>query len=362
MAGKHVVLHIGTMKSGTTYLQSALATNATALAAVGVDVVAGRFAEDRARPHHAARELRGTAPGTREWSRVVETVERSEAPTVVVSSELLSFLEPAGVEAVVRSLPGHDVTVVLGVRDQVSAIPAQWQTYTRNRGGAPFGSYLRQIADAEHRNRFAARMFFLAQDVPTIVDRWSRPGATRVVLLTVPPAGSPPDLTWKRFLEAAGLPDVPADLGGIAENRSLGYAACDYLRRLNRRLSEMPTPEYRRMVRLLVREVLSAVDDPDRPRLDRAGAIFAQERNAAIRALLARGVEHVGDPADLPLDLDLAAFPDEVARPDPDRVQACAHRVLEYAAERAGAPADAAGSTSDLVVAAAHHLWPGHAD
>ena len=361
MAGKRVVLHIGTMKSGTTYLQSVLGSNAEALGRAGIQVVPGRFAEDQGRPHRAARELHGSRGKRREWTRLVEFIDRSPGEIVVVSTEFFSFLGPAGVEAAVSDLAGHDLTVVLGVRDQVGAIPAQWQTYTRNRGGAPFASYLHQIASGDPQ-RYAARSFRLAQDVPAIVDRWNRPGVDRLALLLLPPSGSPPDLTWTRFAAIAGLSAVDVDLGDVAENRSLGYAACDSLRRLNRQLSQMPTPTYRQVVRPLARDVLAAAPDRSRPQLDRVGAAFALERNKAIRAVLEQGVEHVGDLSDIAVDLDPASFPEEVPPPDRAEVHRCARLVLEHAAERAGEPVPAARRTPDLIAEAARLLWPGHAD
>lgn len=364
MTGKRVVLHIGTMKSGTTYLQSVLGANADAFERQGVTVVSGRFNDDVARPHLAAQELHGTRPGTREWGHLLEVVEAAPGDTVVVSSEFFSFLGPDGVEAAVAGLAGHDLTVVLSIRDQLGALGAQWQSYTRNRGGAPFASYLRQIADPEQQHRYAAQSFHQAQDVTGMVDRWTRPGAGRLVAVLVSPPGSPPELMWSRFVEGAGLPAVDADLGDVADNQSLGYAACDYLRRLNRHLSEMPLGDYRRMVRPLARDVLASLRaEQQRPRLDRAAATFAVERNREIRDLLARrGTALVGDLADLAVDVDPDAFPDEVAAADRAEVRRCARAVLEYAAGRAGEVPRPSPDIPAMVTEAARLLWPGRAD
>ncbi len=362
-AGRRVVLHIGTMKSGTTYLQSVLGSNADAFARAGVDVVAGRFAERRARPHHAARELHGTAPGRTEWRRLVEAVDRSSADTVVVSSEFFSFLGPAAIEEAVGDLARHELTVLLAVRDQVGAIPAQWQTYTRNRGGAPFSSYVRQVADPELQHRYAASSFRQAQDVAAMVERWDRPGVDRFVVTTVPPSRSAPEAIWRRFADAAGLPEMEPSFDRVAENESLGYAACDVLRRLNRHLSEMPLDDYRAMVRPLARDVLAPMrSDQGRPRLDRAGVAFALERNRAVRELLTeRSTALVGDLEDLTVERDLDGHPEEVAPPDRDQVRACARAVLDHAAKRAGEPVPLVAGIPQTITAAADLLAAGRA-
>lgn len=352
------MLHIGTMKSGTTFLQSVLAANADLLEHAGVDVISGRFTDDRGRPHQAAQELHETRPVVGEWSRIVDAVDRSPCETVVVSSEFFSFLRPPGVEAAVSGLSGHELTVVLAARDQIGAIPAQWQSYTRNRGRLPFAGYVREIAGDDRADRYVSASFHQAQDVPDIADRWARPGVDRLALVLVPPPGSPPDTMWWRFVEAAGLPPVEVALDEVTDNRSLGYAACDYLRRLNPRLADLSQPAYRRLVRPLAHDVLAPLSEGQgRPALDRATAGFALERNRQIRSLLERSeIAHVGQAADLPIEVDLEAFPDEVEPPDRAQVRECADAVLAYAARRAGVEVPAPDGLPATVIEAARLL------
>lgn len=340
--GKRVVLHIGTMKSGTSYVQSLLAVNAGPLDAAGVHVVGvpARGGNRPAASHAAANELVAGTDDAPSWGAVVEEVRRVDAGTVVVTSEFFGFLRPDGIRRAAEDLADVELTVVLGVRDQLTAVPAQWQSYTRNTGTASFTDYLRQIAgeDTHGRRTRAHRTFHRSQDVGQVLDRWLVPGVDRVAAFTVPAPGAPPEELWRRFVAAARLPDAAAPSGEVADNPSLGYESCDYLCRLNGLLGDLPRQRYRRTVRPLATAALLPLRATQgRPRLDRQAAAWAQDRNVEIRAALSRTeVELVGDLDDLPVDVHLDDWPVQAPPPDPGLVRVSALAALEWAAARAG--------------------------
>ena len=91
--------------------------------------------------------------------------------------EFLSFAEDehSSRRSSTRS-PGLEVEVVLTVRDQFRAIPAQWQTFTRNFGTDDWETYLRRIDASGWRGRRSQarrRPSAGPRTSSAILDRWS---------------------------------------------------------------------------------------------------------------------------------------------------------------------------------------------
>ncbi|ANH36575.1 hypothetical protein I601_0121 [Nocardioides dokdonensis FR1436] len=342
MMGRRVVLHIGAMKTGTSYVQSVLGSNKDEIAATGVEFLGG-FARQTKAVRDVLKLPQDERRNLRRWHKIARAAQQMEGHTGVVSMEFLSFAGPRHVEAFLAPLEGLDVRVLVTVRDQFRVLPAQWQTYTRNLGTDDWSAYLRAIeapVPARKRPSRAHRTFHRAQDVATIVERWSVPAVSGIDVITVPPSSAPRDELWRRFARATGLePDV-ADLEGVADNESLGYASCDWLRRANPHLDDLAPRTYRRLVRPLARGVLAPLrDEQDRPRLDARAAHWARERNQVLRGLVADGrVGLVGDLADLPVPDDLSGHPEQAPPPPAEHVLRCAQVVHDHAAARAGTP------------------------
>ena len=334
--GERLVLHVGTMKSGTSFVQSTLAMNQTALRAAGVRFLGGTFGAQS----KAVREVLSLPDrprrATGRWHRLVAELREAPEPTGVVSMEFLSFARDPQLAALLGTLQGLRVRVVVTVRDQFRVIPAQWQTYTRNYGTDDWESYLRAIEKppSRRRSRSAATTFHRAQDVPGLLARWSpraalaataAPAALDVVAATVPPPEAPREELWRRFARAAGITLVDPDLTGVKENPSLGYASCEVLRLLNPYLADIPPRQYRRAVRPLAREQLVPLRHQEaRPELDAAGADLAARLNARIRdALVTESVGVAGSLDDLPTE-PMSPHPARVPPPPPDQVRRAA--------------------------------------
>jgi hypothetical protein len=340
--GPRVVLHIGSMKSGTTFLQSAIGQNQETLAEAGVRFLGGSFGKQV----KAVRQvLQAPDPETEgrkrsRWLSLVEEAASGDWQTSIVSMEFLSFANDEAVGRFLEPLAGLDVRVVVTVRDQLRAIPAQWQTYTRNQGFDDWATYLKNIQPRKtgFRRSRALRTFSRAQDLAPVLERWgARPEVTELVVVTVPSPGAPKDELWSRFCTASAIPPESADLSSVRDNPSLGYASCDYLRRVNRHLSEVPRRQYRRGIWLLARDALRPLhDDEGRPPLDQRAAAFACERNGEIReAVTARADRLVGTLEDLPL----TAAGDRPRRVDPppsDQVMRAAETAWDHLALQVG--------------------------
>lgn len=323
-----VVLHIGTMKSGTTYLQSALMSGAAHLEAAGAWYAGGSFK----RQTGAVSGMLGSPdPAARPaWRSLVAEIDDRDG-VALISQEFLSFARRREIAALVGSFPGTAVDVVLTVRDQHRAIPAQWQSYTRNLGTDDWATYLRRLEPLRSgggKRSMALRKFRRAQDVPAMVSRWTaHPGVTRLVVVTVPPSGAEPVALWRRFCEAARLDVADPPATGAPANESLGYASCDLLRRLNAHITALPKPRYRRARSEVVRALLPLRSDEGRPELDGEAAALARLLNERIRDSVAAHprVSLVGSVDDLPVDAS-RPVPTSVPPPEPEQLHRAAER------------------------------------
>lgn len=346
---KRVVLHIGTMKSGTSFVQSALMENPGPLEAAGARYLGETFGRQAKAVRDVYQHPRRTERHQR-WQALADEARAFPGDAALVSMEFLSFAQPKQLGVFLDPFRGLDVEVVLTVRDQFRAIPAQWQTFTRNYGTDDWGTYLRRIEAAGWRGRGsrAAMTFHRAQDVVSILDRWStRDDVRRVTVVTLPPPEAPREELWHRFCRATRVAAEEAVLGGLRDNISLGYASCDLLRRLNAHLEDVRPRFYRKAMRPLAREVLAPLREQEgRPELDRQAAELARRRNQDIRdAVRRRGHELVGTLDDLPMPEEIEA-PERVVPPSGDQVLRAAEAVRGYTANLLDGRA--AGSGDDV--------------
>ncbi len=324
-----VVLHIGTMKSGTTYLQRALDTGI--LESVGGFYAGGSFKAQAKAVDSLPRWTERRTPSA--WHELAQRVQRRDG-IAFYSHEFLSYAPKARVRRVVESFGGAPVEVVLTVRDQQAAIPAQWQTYVRNQGTDAWEEYVRHLdsirrgARRRARRVHAVRSFRRAQDVPDMIARWrSHPGVSSVGVVVVPPAGSPPELLWRRFCEAARIeaPDPPH--AAVRLNESLGYASCELLRRLNPTLEGLSRVERQRARNAPVQALLPLRAEEGRPVLDRQGIALALKLNRRILRVVSHDdVRLVGSADDLPVEGG-GSGPASIPPPDPVELR----RALESA-------------------------------
>lgn len=233
--GGRVVLHVGAPKSGTTYLQARLAANARTLASHGVLVpTTGRLTP---RPHAhflAALDLLGQdwggPPGhaVGAWPRLVAATRQQDAPTVVVSHEILAPAPPAAVHRAISDLAaeGREVHVVYSARDLAGALASAWQESIKQGRRWTFARFLDLV---EKRRGW----WYRALDLPTVLDTWVADlPADRLHVVTVP-RDAGPDVLWERFCETLGAPPASGPRPPGAANPSLGVVETALLRRLN---------------------------------------------------------------------------------------------------------------------------------
>lgn len=232
-----VYLHIGTPKSGTSYIQDICSANRERLAADGVLWPGAEWGDQV----HAVRDVLALHPGgevtdqaTGAWGRFVAEVAAWSGRAVVLSMEWLVHATPEQVRYIVDSLHPHEVRVVVTARDLSRCVPAQWQEQMQNWATWTWPEYLAAVTADDPWEQEAGRQFWRDHDLGLIVGTWSSVvSGERVTLVTVPGAGAAPELLWERFAEVVGLDPTGFDLDVPPANSSLGAASAELMRRVN---------------------------------------------------------------------------------------------------------------------------------
>ncbi|WP_182525194.1 hypothetical protein [Nocardioides dongkuii] len=316
---QRVLLHVGTPKTGTSYLQDVLFRNRRRLASAGILYPAERFdgqflaALDLMRLPWGGLETEAIGA----WDTLAEAVRRHRG-TAIVSHEILATASRSQVGRALDSLghgDGAEVHVVLSVRDLVRQIPAEWQENVKHRSAISYARFLDQIRDPARESRIAT-WFWGVQEVPDILDRWGHElPPERIHLVTVPPPGGAPELLWTRFSHALGLDGIDLDLEAERANPSLGVPETALLRRINRAVNPvLDPPDYRPLVReLLAHQTLSHRTGSPRLALPPDVHPWAREvQEAWVEEIRTRGYDVVGDLG------DLAGPPPAATWADPD--------------------------------------------
>lgn len=301
-----VLLHVGTPKTGTSYLQDVLYRNRRTLAAADILYPADRFdahflaALDLMRLPWGG--LEAEAVGA--WDRLADRV-RGHHGTAIISHEILATASRSQAGRALESLghgAGAEVHLVLSVRDLVRQLPAEWQENVKHRQALTYGAFLDQVRDPQRESRIAS-WFWGVQEIPDILNRWGhdlRP--ERIHVVTVPPAGDPHQLLWKRFSLVFGLDGLDLDLEAERANPSLGAPETALLRRVNRAANrELNPSDYRPLVReLLAHQTLSRRTRSPRLALPPDVHPWTQEITRSwVADIEERGYDVVGDLHDL---------------------------------------------------------------
>jgi hypothetical protein len=308
---KRVILHVGTPKTGTSYVQDVLFRNRRTLATHGVLYAADRFdaqflaALDLMRLPWGGLETEAVGA----WKRLTTQV-RLWPGTSIISHEVLAFATRAQTEQALKDLghPRTEIHLVISARDLVRQIPAEWQENVKHRRTFSYTKFLDAIRDPRRQSRTAS-WFWGVQELPDILDRWgSQLPPERIHVVTVPKPGAPPTLLWERFSTTFGLDRLKLDLDVGRANPSLGAPETALLRRINRAVNGFVKPaDYRPLVReLLAHQTLSKRRGSPRLAVPPDVHAWATEVSTGwAEELRKRGYDIVGDLAELAPD-DLA--------------------------------------------------------
>lgn len=255
---ERVVLHIGSMKSGTSFIQNVLGNNGEELARRGISFAGEKWRDQVAAVQdliaHGGPDQAPLDPAGA-WQRLVEDINAAPG-TVVVSMEFLAPRNTRKIEIIRDGLHGQ-LEVVLTGRDLARNIAAMWLESVQNGSAVTWDDYLGAVRSEDTKSP-VARNFWNHQGLAAIARRWSDVvGPDHFTLMTVPPKGAPSSLLWERFAQVLELDPGAFELN-VRANRSIGLATAITLRHLNEILGRDGTPAAdHRFYDLLVKHLLT---------------------------------------------------------------------------------------------------------
>jgi hypothetical protein len=252
MTPQRVFVHVGSPKTGTTYLQTLLWDHRQALR----DDHGILFPGDRYDAHFLAAvdlqdcrmnaEPRPDAQG--HWARLLEEV-RSWPGTVVISHELLAGARPEHVRRAIADLAPAEVHIIHTVRDLAGQLPSNWQEDVKHGAVDTFDEWWASVCARDETHPYTS-WFWPTVDPLDVHARWgSVVPPERYHVVSVPRAGS--SGLWDRFCAVIGLDPTAVDLAATSvSNSGLGLAEVELVRRLNLGLEEPLAPTvYERLVK-----------------------------------------------------------------------------------------------------------------
>lgn len=296
---RRVFVHIGTMKSATTYVQELCDRNRRVLREAGVlwtSAEANLKAVDQLLGIHRDR------PGLDAAWEELNAAIRGHDDTALISNELLAPVHEPKIEHLVEALSPAEVHVVITARDLARVVPSQWQEGVRNGQTVAWGDFVAGIRGDEGADKEIGRTFWRKHGVAGVVARWSTYVALdRITVVTVPPSGSPAALVGERFASVLGVD--PATLEQPrSRNPSLGGHSAELLRRVNERCGSFGLLDYK----WAFKHALARFTLAERAGQEPALVLNADQQDwarsraqAMIEAIRGSGVPVVGDLDDL---------------------------------------------------------------
>jgi hypothetical protein len=298
-----VFLHIGAMKSGTSFIQNTLFANKAQLAGRGF-LVAGEIWRSQVIAVGDVLGHKRVVKGARSdsWESLTKEIN-SWRGDAIISMEFLGPAGPRKIHTIVESFPKKDVEIVITGRDLNRSIPSMWQESLKNTGVADWTEYL----DGVRSGIGPGKQFWREQDLAAMAQSWvDVVGPEHVTLITVPHPGAETGLLWSRFCAVVGI--APEGLTSIqAVNESLGAESALVLLEVNRLLTpaEFTWPEYAGLVKHgLAKSVLAGRRKEESP-IGLVTEDWVAERSEQIAEKLAGlGLRIVGDLSELaPVDV-----------------------------------------------------------
>lgn len=229
---KELVLHIGMMKTATTYLQSVLQNNRDELSKKGW-LYPGEYLNHQ-------REIYGLCGNNVYWYRkildrdvqlgcsLVKEIKASQN-SVIISSEALSSLSEDGIKEFVDKV-GRPTRVVVTVRNLYKVLPSAWQQYVKGGSKNSFEQMLDKFIQARQDLSGPWRTYAYGH----IIKKWSKIGDVHTVI--IPTSKEEGGLTtWDLFQQACGLPSLKnTEVPASQSNLSLPLEGVNFLIEMNK--------------------------------------------------------------------------------------------------------------------------------
>lgn len=238
-------LHIGLQKTGTSYLQNVCWGAVDRLQEQGVTLVP----DARIETFWLALAVRERVDPAHDGERVARSLDllpgqlaAVRTPVALTSHETLAQCSAEQIERLLAACAGHEVHVVLTVRDLARQIPSLWQEALKAGRSDTLDEYVGALRTATRRTD----MDWKRLDVAAVLRRWARfVPPERIHVVTVPGPGGAREALLERYCSVLGVNADSLDPTSAGPgNRALGIAEAEVLRRVNALLP----PEHRRRV------------------------------------------------------------------------------------------------------------------
>jgi hypothetical protein len=288
-----VFIHVGLPKTGTTYLQSVLWSNKSALLEQGV-LLPGDSSREHMRASVVVREHPGLAnrvPEVREsWDRIVEEVNQW-SKTALISHEFFGAASRAQAAAALSRFGSAEINVIVTARDLLTVLTSYWQEYIKH----GFTGELDAFPPAESS---LDEWSWDTVDVRGVVERWGQSGdPAQVHVLVLPPPSAPKETLLHQFCALVGIDPTGLVTDQAREYRSLGVVEAEFLRRLSPKLTTFTSARDRGVwIRSYLAQSKLVPRGGERflPSSERID-ILRQRARDGVEFIKASGVEVVGD-------------------------------------------------------------------
>jgi hypothetical protein len=294
-----VVLHIGAMKSGTSFLQQTLGANKAALEEQGVLFPGKRWRQQVLGVIDALGQKRDGKPveaAQGAWQRLLDEMAAWDG-TSVISMEFLGASPREDIQRVVDSLAPARVKVVLTARDLGRNIPAMWQEGLKNTDSWTWTEFLDAVRNGDPDVPGYARKFWRHMNYPFIARKWMEAGGPENFwVVTVPQPGASRSLLLERFASVAGFDPAglePSDKGNV----SVPAASAQVIRAVNERLKvDGFPPQYPKVIKhTLAKKGMVPRKELEPPIGFEAERWLRKRADQQVRRLEELGVQVVGD-------------------------------------------------------------------
>ncbi len=231
---RRVFVHLGTPKSGTTYLQSLWWHNRQALAGQGL-LLPGGSADVQFQASAVVRANAGVLETMTDqqlgaWDRVVDEVGAWQGDALLTQEQLVeTSREDAGAAIDRLRTVAEEVHLVVTARDLVRQVPSAWQQRVKHGSPTTLRRFFRRVAKDDPTFNF-----WHHQDVPRILERWAVDvPPERVHVVPLPRPGADPGLLWRRTCELLDIDDTGLSLDAPVVNETLAPAEIAFLRGVN---------------------------------------------------------------------------------------------------------------------------------
>ena len=241
VASRPLYLHVGTGKSGTSSLQSAIWNSTEELAKDGIGLPFDRRAA-------AVRRLLSPmgwviAEGFSQpidptgLGRFARRLRQVPGDALLITNEDLAEAGRPSVDALFDALASADVEpkIIVTGRDWAKQLPSDYQQLLKHNITDTYEAFLEKVRD----RRGIGEQFWLRQDLPDICERWGRHvNPEDVHIIPVPSYSADPEAVYRLFSEVVGFDHHVLSIPRRDTNASFGVVEAEVLRRFNLALGD----------------------------------------------------------------------------------------------------------------------------